>query len=55
MEIIKVWRAMAGVKGRKPHRPAPVPLYEYEKGCTEAAKADKLKAAAAVATAPAPA
>ena len=44
MEIIKVWRSLAGPKGRYAHRPAPVPSYEYEKGRTEVAKADKLKA-----------
>ena len=32
MAILKEFRAMAdGVRGRKPHRPALVPAYEYEK------------------------
>ena len=32
MAILKEFRMMAdGVRGRKPHRPAQVPKYEYEK------------------------
>ena len=32
MAILKEFRAMAeGVRGRKPHRPAEVPKYDYEK------------------------
>ena len=32
MAILKEFRMMAdGVHGRKPHRPAQVPKYEYEK------------------------
>lgn len=32
MSILKEWRSMAtGPRGRKPHRPAEVPKYEYKK------------------------
>ena len=31
MAILKEFRAMAGEKGRKPHRPAPKVTYEYKK------------------------
>jgi hypothetical protein len=41
MAILKEFRAMAdGVRGRKPHHPAEVPKYEYEK-CRAPIKVDK--------------
>ena len=46
MDIIKEWRLMAGPKGRTSHRPAPVPVYEYQKGLTAQAKHEQAKAQA---------
>ena len=44
MEIVKAYRELAGEAGRRPHRAFPVPLYEYEKGRTQAAKEAMAKA-----------
>ena len=38
MEIIQMWRAMAGVKGRLQHKPFPCPKYEYMKALSEHGK-----------------
>ena len=46
MEIIKAFRELAGEHGRRPHRSFPVPVYEYEKGRTHAAKEAWAKALA---------
>jgi hypothetical protein len=44
MEIVKAYRELAGEAGRRPHRAFPVPLYEDEKGRTQAAKEAMAKA-----------
>ena len=47
MEIIQMWRAMAGPKGRKKHKPFPCPKYDYMKGLTEQGKQAQQEAEAA--------
>ena len=46
MEIVKAFRDLAGQAGRRPHRSFPVPVYDYEKGRTAAAKEAWAKALA---------
>ena len=40
MAILKEFREMAGPRGRKAHRPAPIPTYDYEKHRSGTVKLD---------------